>query len=345
MSSYNKQAAGVPSLSRGRRRFAVIAGLFLLLIAAFLVSTGVGSMYISPLDVLKTLLGIGQDTHEVVILQLRVPRMLTAVLVGTALAVSGAILQGIIRNPLASPDLVGITGGASVAAVSFLLYGVGTMSIHWLPLFAISGAVISAALMYVLAWKDGVSPLRMVLIGIGLATAASAITSVLLISGPVQQAARALSWMTGSVYGTGWKDVRMLLPWVGLGLPLSALLARHLNLYALGDELATGTGSRVQLYRFLALGLSVMLAGAAAAVSGAVAFVGLMAPHLGRQLVGPRYGTLIPASAMIGAILVLVSDAIARTAFHPVEIPAGVITSAIGAPFFIILLFWASRRR
>ncbi|MEI7024700.1 FecCD family ABC transporter permease [Paenibacillus sp. y28] len=331
------------SILWNKKHVTILSVLFMLLCAVFIVSTGIGTMKISPLDVVRVLIGRGEDTYQVVITQFRLPRMLVAVMVGAALAVSGALLQGIIRNPLASPDLVGITGGASVAAVSFIIFWGGTLSIHLLPLAAISGALLSAMLMYGLAWKKGVSPLRMVLIGIGISSACSALSSVLLLAGPVQQAGQALSWLTGSVYGSSWKQVWLLLPWMLVLLPLTLLLTRDLNAQSLGDDIASSIGGRVQRQRLVLLALSVALAGAAAAIGGAISFVGLMASHMARKLVGPSFGALLPTSAVIGALTVLLADVVARTAFAPLDLPAGIFTAAIGAPFFVYLLYRSGR--
>jgi iron complex transport system permease protein len=293
-----------------------------------------------PLDVIKVLLGMGEQTHSVIVQTLRLPRMIVAVLAGSALAVSGAILQGMIRNPLASPDIVGITGGASLGAVSFFFFLGDKISIHWLPVCAVAGAFASTLFIYILAWKQGVSPLRMVMIGIGMTAAYSSISYMLMISGPIILANKSLTFMTGSIYGVSWaKDVSVLTPWVLVLMPMALLLAREVNVQELGQEIAVGVGSAVQRNRFLLLMISVALAGAAVAIGGAISFIGLMAPHIARKLVGPAFGGVLPVSALIGAIILLLADLGARTLFSPLDIPAGVFTAAIGAPFFIYLLY------
>lgn len=191
-----------------------------------------------------------------------------------------------------------------------------------------------------LAWKNGVSPLRLVLIGIGVSAAIKSISYMLIISGPLQLADRSLTFMAGSIYGMSWdKDVMTLLPWVAVLLPLTWLQARNVNIQALGDDVASSTGAQVQKQRLILIGLSVALAGAAISIGGAIAFIGLMAPHMARRLVGPNFGSVLPVSALIGAILLLVADLVARTAFLPRDVPAGVFTAAIGAPFFLYLLY------
>jgi len=318
----------------------VVAGLIIVNALVFVVGTGIGSVRITPVEVIKVLFGYGSEMNAVIVQSLRLPRMLIAMLVGSSLAVSGAILQGLIRNPLASPDIVGITGGASLGAVSFFFFLGSTMSIQWLPLSAIIGAFVSTFAIYLLAWKKGVSPLRMVMIGIGMSSAYSSISYMLMISGPVILANKSMTFMTGSIYGVSWeKDVFVLLPWVLVLLPLALLMAREVNVQELGQDIAAGVGSAVQVKRALLILLSVALAGAAVAIGGAIGFIGLMAPHIARKLVGPAFGGVLPVSALIGSLILLVADLAARTLFTPLDIPAGVFTAVIGAPFFIYLLY------
>lgn len=314
--------------------------LFILCIAVMLISTGIGSLYISPLGVIKAIFGRGEAMEQVVVEELRLPRIVIATLVGASLAVAGAILQGVIRNPLASPDVTGITEGASLGAVLFIFLFGGTVSIHWMPLAAIGGALLMAALLYILSWKHGVEPLRLILVGIGLSSAVKALSYMFIISGPLQLAERSLVFMSGTIYGTSWdKDVYTLLPWVAILLPITWLQARNVNIQALGDDVASGAGASVQKQRLFLIFLSVALAGAAVAIGGAITFIGLMAPHMARKLVGSSFGSVLPVSALLGALILLLADLAARTLFLPRDVPAGVLTAAIGAPFFIYLLY------
>ncbi|CAM3475298.1 FecCD family ABC transporter permease [Cytobacillus oceanisediminis] len=322
--------------------------VFLILTASvagvFIISTGTGEMKISPLKVLQVFFGGGSDMERLVIQSFRLPRIIVALMVGIALAVAGGILQGMIRNPLASPDIIGITGGASVAVVGFLALfsdenNALTVSINWMPLAAFAGAAIVAFLVYFLAYKDGVSPIRLVLIGIGIASLMKALTTLMMVFGPIYQASQANIWITGTVYGSNWGNVAILVPWTLILLIVAFILARNVNIQELGDDIATGVGSTVQKYRFLLLMVSTALIGGAVAFAGGIGFVGLMAPHMARRLVGSAFGALLPASALIGGILVMAADLIGRTLFSPLEIPAGVFTASIGAPYFIYLLF------
>ncbi|MFJ5713774.1 FecCD family ABC transporter permease [Neobacillus sp. NPDC093127] len=319
---------------------------FLLLITflVFVISTGTGEMKINPLTVVKVLFGGGPEMEGLIIKSFRLPRIIVALLVGISLAVAGGILQGMIRNPLASPDVLGITGGAAVAVVAFLAIfsdknNALTISISWLPLAAFLGAGVVAFLVYVLAWKNGVSPIRLVLIGIGISTLMQALTTLMMIMGPIYQASQANIWITGTVYGSNWKNVVTLVPWTVIFLIIAMVAARTINIQELGDEIATGLGGKVQKQRFLLLMISTALIGSSVAFAGGIGFVGLMAPHMARRLVGSSFGALLPTSALIGGILVMIADLIGRTLFSPLEVPAGVFTAGIGAPYFIYLLF------
>ncbi|KZE69423.1 iron ABC transporter permease [Fictibacillus phosphorivorans] len=321
-----------------------IVVLSLAALLAMLVSIGVGDMYIAPWDVFNALLGTGLDINQLIITEFRLPRVLVAFIAGASLALSGAILQGIIRNPLASPDMIGITGGAGFAAVAFLtMFSDDSnnllLSINYLPLFAFAGATIVAFLIYGLAWKDGVTPIRLILIGIGLMALLQALTTLMMLIGPIYRASQATIWLTGTVYGTSWKEVKAILPWF-LGLmPILVLLVRRLNIQGFGDDLTTGAGISVHRERFMLLMICTALAGSAVAFAGAMGFVGLIGPHIARRITGSSFGGLFPASALIGGIMVVLADLAGRTLFSPLEVPAGVFTAAIGAPYFIYLLF------
>ncbi|MCA1031578.1 iron ABC transporter permease [Bacillus timonensis] len=322
----------------------IVAILLFFTITLFLVSTGIGEMNYNPLTVLSVLAGFGTDMQELVIKQFRLPRIIIALLVGISLAIAGSILQGVIRNPLASPEIIGITGGASVGVVSFLAAfsdanNALTVSIKWMPVSAFLGATFIAVIVYLLSWKNGVSPFRLVLIGIGVSALMQALTTMFMIMGPIYRATQANIWITGSVYGSNWSHVLILAPVVFILVMISLVLARHLNVQELGDELAKGIGSAVQKQRLLLLLVSTALTGSAVAFAGGIGFVGLMAPHIARRLVGSAFGALLPTAAFIGAILVMAADLIGRTLFSPLEVPAGVFTAAIGAPYFIYLLY------
>jgi iron complex transport system permease protein len=320
----------------------MILGVITLLV--LIMSTGIGDMKIAPWKVVSVFFGGGTSLEQLVVTSFRLPRIIIALLAGMALAVAGGILQGMIRNPLASPDIIGITGGAGAAVVAFLTVfsnddNTLMVSIKWLPVAAFIGAAVIAFLVYFLAWRKGVSPVRLVLIGIGISALTQALTTLLMILGPIYRASQANIWITGTVNGSDWQDVWILLPWSLVFILLSFFITRQLNIQELGEEIATSVGGNVQRQRFLLLLMSTALVGGAVAFAGGIGFVGLMAPHMARRMVGSSFGALLPTAALIGGILVMVADLIGRTLFLPLEVPAGVFTAAIGAPYFIYLLF------
>lgn len=307
--------------------------------AVMLLALSSGSQWLSPQAVLSELVASSDPELHLLLDTLRLPRTLMAALVGAGLATSGLILQSVIRNPLASPDVVGMTSGASAAAVTYLSFFHLSYGIEWLPLFAISGALVASSLVYVLAWRNGVSPMRMILVGIGISAVMGALTTFVISISSASTSISAYIWLTGSVYGANWQDVHALWPWLISGLVIALLFARCINTLELGDHLATGLGIPVQKVRLLLVLLSVVLAAPAVAYAGAVGFVGLIAPHIARRLVVRSFAILLPVTALIGACLVVLADLCGRMLFQPLDIPAGVFVSAIGAPFFIYLLF------
>lgn len=322
-----------------KRAIAVFIALTCLFLLLFIVGLSIGSTFIQPVDVIKHLLGFGTSEYTFVIQTLRLPRMVLSILAGAALGVAGLILQGIVRNPLGSPDIIGITGGASFAAVFFITYFADTVSIIWLPFVAILGAGIVSLVVFALAWKNGISPFRLILIGIGMSSILGAMTTMMIVFGNTYTTSQAYVWMTGSVYGANWENVQAMLPWVLILIPLTLFFSKSANAQALGDSVALGLGVHVQLHRFILLFISVALAGSAVAYAGGIGFVGLMAPHIARMLVGQSFGSLVPISALTGGLIVMLADTVARTAFLPLDLPAGVFVSGIGAPFFIYLLY------
>ncbi|XEC94541.1 FecCD family ABC transporter permease [Paenibacillus tarimensis] len=334
-----RNRSGKVSFLLEKKAVVALSILSFLFIVLFITGLSIGSTMISPVEVVKHLLGFGSGEYKFAIETVRLPRMVLSTLVGAALGVSGLILQGMIRNPLGSPDIIGITGGASFAAVIFITYFAGAISMKWLPAAAIAGAGIVSILIYILAWKKGVTPIRLVLVGIGIAAATGAMTTMMLVIGNEYSTTQAYLWLTGSVYGATWSKIYAMLPWVLIFIPLSLFFSRTANAQEMGDQVAAGLGVRVQLHRFGLLFVSVALAGSAVAFAGAISFVGLIAPHIARKLVGRSFGSLVPVSALIGGMIVFIADVVGRTAFSPLDLPAGIFVSGIGAPFFIYLLY------
>ncbi|MBD2342460.1 iron ABC transporter permease [Calothrix sp. FACHB-156] len=322
-----------------RRVPLILLCLVIAVVVAMVMNLGRGEYPIAPSDIVKTVLGIdtGNRDHVFVIYNLRLPRTLVAFMVGMALAVSGTIFQGLTRNPLADPGIIGINAGASLAAVSVIVL-FPSAPIYTLPLSAFVGALLMAGLIYSLAWNNGSSPVLFILMGVGLSAIASAFTSLLITFGDIYSVSDALVWLAGSVYGRTWEQVFSFFPWLIIFVPMALILARHLNALNLGDDVAKGLGTRVEWQRGLLLLVAVALAGAGVATAGMIGFVGLISPHLGRQLVGTNHEGLLPTSALLGGMLVVVADFIGRTLFAPIEIPCGVVTAAVGAPYFLYLL-------
>ncbi len=322
----------------------VLALALLATLSAMVVNIGVGEYPIPPIDVLRTVLGLptGNEDYSFVVNTLRLPRMLVAALVGLALGVSGAILQGLTRNPLAEPGILGISAGAGLVAVVMIVV-VRDAPAGAVSAAAFAGALVVAGLIYLLAWRGGDSPLRLVLVGIGLGAICTAVTTLLVTYGNIYDVQRAMVWLTGSVYGRSWSELWALLPWVAVFAPGAWLLARDLNALSLGEDVARGLGSPVARRRGLLLMASVALAAASVAAAGTIGFVGLIAPHIGRRLVGPDHIGLLPTAGVLGALIVVAADLVGRTILAPTELPAGLVTAAIGAPFFIALL-WSQRR-
>ncbi|MFD3257616.1 FecCD family ABC transporter permease [Paenibacillus lentus] len=327
---------------RMKRGVVVMTILGILIISAFIVSMNTGYIRLSPLDVVKTLFGMGTEKQSLILFQFRLPRIVISVLIGAGLAVSGCILQGISRNALADPGILGINAGAGLMVMLYVSFYPTTSagSIFLLPVLALVGAGFTAALIYVLSYKrnEGISPTRLILTGIGVAAGISAAMIVLTLKLDPNKYQFVATWLAGSIWGSNWKFVLALLPWIVILLPYVFYKARVMNVLNLGENTATGLGAPVEKERLLLLAAAVGLAGSSVAVSGGIGFVGLIGPHLARRLVGPKHQLLLPTSALIGALLVVVADTIGRWILQPSEIPTGIVVAVIGAPYFLYLL-------
>ncbi|NEQ31155.1 MAG: iron ABC transporter permease [Leptolyngbya sp. SIO4C5] len=280
----------------------------------------------------------GLPMHQTILWDLRLPRVLSALVVGAALGVAGALLQGMLRNGLASPFLLGISAGAGLVVV--LLVGIGLWQV-WVPLGAWLGAVSTTLLVYLLA-KVGntLSVERLILGGVAFSSFFGAIQSLLLLMSPDGQIQAALNWLIGSLNGRGWQELTTVGPGIAVMLLIACGLARQVNLLNLGDDLAVGLGTSLLRSRLMIGAAATLLAAGAVSIAGLVGFVGLIVPHGVRLLVGTDYRLVLPFSALGGAWVLATADLIARTG--PVELPVGVVTALLGAPVFIWLLY---RRR
>lgn len=327
-----------------RRAPAILLTILAFLLLALVMSVSYGEYQIAPLDVLRAVVGIetSDPNHALVVRIFRLPRILLALLIGASLAASGAIIQGVTRNDLADPGLLGINTGAGVVVVAYLTFTAVPDS-KLLPWLAFGGALAASAAIYGLSWKGGSSTMRLILIGVGLASFGSALISYLITRLALEDAQQAYVWLTGSVYGSTWQEVRLMVLWLAVLLPLTFLLARQLNAFNLGDDLATSLGMRVEFHRLLLIALSAGLAAITVTVAGTIAFVGFVSPHIARRLVGPSHEGLLLCTVIVGALLLVVSDLVSRWVIAPSEIPIGVTTAIIGAPYFAYLLYKRGR--
>ena len=328
------------------RKFALIIGsLIALIFITFLVSLNLGSLSIEPIDVVKTLIGQGSKSQEIAIFKLRLPRIVIAILVGTALAISGSILQAVTKNDLADSGILGINSGAALFVVIYIYImngnvydGISNMTIFTMPIVALMGAVFGAFLIYILAWKNGINSSRLLLIGIGINIAFTSILTIFQLKFTTQEFNRVMAWTSGSIWGSNWKYVIAVLPFIVIFMLLTMYKSRYLDALNLGDEVATGLGIEVEKERRTLIVYSVILAGVATSVAGSIGFLGLVAPHIARKLVGPKHKKLIPVAALVGTLVLLVSDTISRNLIAPMEIPVGIVVAIIGVPYFIYLM-------
>lgn len=343
-----EQRAGHRTIRRGNVALRInVRVLGLSLIAAGLLAVlmiwamTLGSYEISFTDVVRSVFGHGTAKQELIVRDLRLPRVLCAVLIGAALSLSGMIFQGLVRNPLVSPDVIGINAGAGLLAVFSIVTG---MSAAMLPVAAFIGAIAAALAVYVLAWREGISPSRLILVGIGVGAALQAGTTWLTVKYPIEQARPALVWLMGSISGSDWGDARVVAIFLAVCLPLTIALAWPLRAMQLGDDVARSLGISLERTRLLLILIGAALAAAAVAVAGPIGFVALMVPHFARMVAGPLSGSVVLFTALVGGAFLLIAD-IAGAHLLPVSIPVGVVTAAIGAPYFLILLHRSNVRQ
>jgi iron complex transport system permease protein len=321
----------------------LLGALILLLACLVAVSLAFGDVTVSWHELYHVLIGSGraQLQSEMIVLDLRLPRVLLSMLVGIALAVAGTISLAIMRNPLAEPGVLGINSGAAAAAMAVIVL-VNDPPVVFLQAAGFLGAATMALAVFALSWQGGTSSLRIILIGIGLSALSAASTTFLAAFGDIADVQRAMIWLAGSVYDANMVKVRLLALWLIIPVALAFLAARELDLSRFGDQSARSMGQPVDRVRGLMILLVTVLSGAAIAVSGLIGFVGLVAPHIGRRLAGASHARLLPVAALLGACLVVAADLIGRVILSPAQLPAGIVTGVIGAPFFAYL-FWRGR--
>ncbi len=313
-----------------------VIGIFAVFtVFAMVVSLIFGSADISFGTIMHTLLGNVETTDEMVIWNIRFPRNIVGALVGANLAVSGAILQAVMKNPLADPGIVGVSSGAGLAGVMMLIF-MPEASLLLTPVSFI-GAMASAAAVYALAWKNGVRPSRIILAGVAVnAFLGSGISALLVFYSDKVQGA--LLWMVGGLSARSWPQVESLFPYTILGLVFALAGCKVLTILSLGDETARGLGVPVEKVRFSMTAVAALLAAGAVSIAGLIGFVGLVVPHIVRLIIGTDYKYVVPGSAILGAGVLVFCDTLGRVLFSPIEIPAGIIMAFLGAPFFLYLL-------
>jgi iron complex transport system permease protein len=346
--------AGTRELGRGgARRSAVFAALGAGLAAALVAGVTVGAVRVPVAEVLRMaaralgLHGVAQPdaTHVTIIAALRLPRVLAAAMVGGSLAVAGVVMQGLFRNPMASPEILGISAGGSLGAVAAITTGLASASALALPAATAAGALLAAALIYGIAGiRGGTSLLFIVIAGMAISSLFNGLVSGMLLFSKQYEVSAYLFWTMGDFEGRTWQHLALAAPVLLPGVAALSLFSRELNLFTLGEEGARSLGMNVEAVKRLLLVLSALVTGAAISVSGPVGFVGLLVPHLLRLLVGPDHRVLVPASALGGALFLLCCDLVGRTVAPPMQIRVGIITAVVGSPYLLWLVVRSQRR-
>jgi ferric citrate transport system permease protein len=330
-------APGVATRVHTRRPALTLGTLSVLCLAVAFATMGLGAVRVPQPHAIEALFGHGTIDQVRTIRDYELPRILMAFLIGTGLAVSGCVCQGVTRNPLAAPEIIGVVKGAALGSV-FLLLAFPTAALSYLPPAAFAGGLGAMVIVYLVSYKDGATtPVRLALVGIAVSAFCEAIIRYVMID-EAHGIGAALVWLTGSLAAIDMKRVWETLPWVAVLVPLVGFYAYRLDLLQLGDDMAHGLGVAVERTRRLTLLFAVLLASVCVAAAGSLLFIGLIAPHMARRLVGSRHAVLLPAAALIGTLMLLVADAIGRGADPPIELPAGMVTAVIGAPYFVYLL-------
>ena len=313
-------------------------GAFLVLLIIFfatvLVSIRIGSVSVSYEDIFNALTS-DKGGIAGIIRNIRMPRILMAIIVGANLAVSGVLLQGVMRNPLADPGITGISSGASVVVMVVMLYFPAASAS--MPLFGFMGGILACAVIYGLAWKQGLSAMRIVLAGVAVNSILGGVTSMIQLMNS-EDLQGVLSWLNGELGKKSWSQVQYVAMYSAVGLVFAFLLHRCLDVLALGDKNTKSLGYNPNILRLVISAVAVLLAGISTAYVGVIGFIGLIVPHISRMLVGSEHKRLIPFAALLGSTILLAADTVGRTMIAPYEIPVGVITTVFGGPFFLYLL-------
>ncbi len=320
---------------RHSQRIILIAVFAVLAVLSIFVSLSLGSVKVAISDIIQVILNNIHGVQEQIIWNIRLPRTIVAALVGMSLSISGGVLQGIMRNPLASPNIIGVSAGAGFAGILLIIVFPEDLSL--LVPFAFLGAMATTMLIYTIAWKGGADPHRLILTGVGVSAFLSAGIQSLMIFYP-DRVQNVIGFMVGGLAARSWEHVSILTPYALAGALFAYIMAKRLNILMLGDETAKSLGLNVERTRLVLIAVSSILAAASVSIVGLLGFVGLIVPHVARMFVGSDYRYLFPASALIGIGLVVYCDTFARLILEPVELPVGIIMAALGGPFFLYLL-------
>lgn len=323
-------------INTSRSRIVVIVTLALALVAA-IIAIGLGSVYIPISDILSTIFSSSSKAvNDTIIWDIRLPRVLLAMIIGANIAISGALLQAVMGNPLADPGLTGVTSGAAACVLVIML--AAPQYTQFIPIAAFVGGLIAAAIVYLLAWRrTGISPITIILSGVAVNALCGGLIGLLTIMYSDRLPA-AVQWLNGSLAAKGNNALMMVLPYAIVGWILSFFAIRKANIIRLGDQVASNLGENVNRIRILLSLLAVFLAAISVAAIGMIGFVGLVVPHMARLLVGSDYKYLLPMSMALGALVLLIADTAGRTLFAPLDIPAGILMAVIGGPYFLYLM-------
>ncbi|MCD8821694.1 iron ABC transporter permease [Staphylococcus gallinarum] len=319
----------------------IVLIILILLACAWSMTSGEYKMSVGTF--FKTLFGQGEYTDTLILMEFRLPRMLITILAGAALAMSGAILQSVTRNPLAEPGILGINAGSGFVIALFIVIGQVNAEnfVYVLPIISMIGGILTAIIIFSFSYNrgEGISPASMVLVGVGMAAALSGGSLTLMSTFDKDQSEFMASWFAGNIWGDEWTFVIAFLPWVVILVPYLLFKSNVLNLLNTHQHIAQGVGVKIGKERIVLLLVAVVLSSAAVSVAGAIGFIGLMGPHIAKSIVGPRHQLFLPISILIGALLLVVSDTLGKVILQPSGIPAGIVVAIIGAPYFLYLMY------
>lgn len=317
-----------------KRRVAAFGIVSTLLVLAIIVAISIGSVSVPMKEIIHCMIH-GSGGKGGIVRDIRIPRVIMAVLVGANLSVAGVLLQGVMRNPLADPGITGISSGAGLVVMVIMLYFPGMAAS--IPLFGFIGGILACFFIYALAWKDGISAVRIILAGVAVNSMLGGMSSLISILNS-ESLSGVLSWLNGDLGEKSWMQVKMLCIFTVVGLTIAMPLSKACNVLALGDKNTKSLGFNPNVLRVVVSVVAVLLAGVSTAYVGIIGFIGLVVPHIGRMIMGSDHKVLLPFSAIFGSLILLIADTVGRCVISPYEIPVGIIMTVIGGPFFLYLL-------